>query len=617
MTQYGCCEYWREHTIPEVFIAAATRFAERPAIREKQGNTWQTATWTDYARQVRHASLGLAALGLHRGDRVCIMGENSAHWIYADMAIMCAGGASVGIYPTSSPEQIEYFLSDCGARYIFVSNQDLLDKVLSVREPLSHLEKIIVFDETIKTTSETSNVLTFRALADIGRKANEGDKNAFNELASSVTRDDLAVIIYTSGTTGPPKGAMLTHRNLMFEVAVHDKFLHITEGDDLISFLPLSHIAERMLTSLRPMMHGARVTFSEGPEKLAGEIRDVSPHVFFAVPRLWEKFHAAIAAAMDKVSPFQRWSYHTALGIGIRAARYKYNARKVPIFLAGIHSITDRIVMQRVRAKIGMGRAHFVICGAAPVSPDLLMWMAAIGLDVRETYGLTENGSVAAIAPLSKRKLGSVGLAPLDSEIKVADDGEIVIKGDHVFAGYINKPDATCETLKHGWLHTGDLGRFDDEGFLFITGRKKDIIITSGGKNISPAQIENELKFHSLIADSMVIGDGRKYLTCLIMLDPVNAEEYAAKNDIFHEDFADLSRNPQIFSEIENEISRVNEKFSRVEQIKKFRILDAPLKPGDDALTPTMKLKRDVFAAQHKAFIETMYVEDNMAHDRA
>ncbi len=617
MTQYGCCEYWREHTIPEVFIAATTRFAERPAIREKQGNTWRTATWADYARQVRHASLGLAALGLHKGDRVCIMSENCAHWIYADTAIMCAGGASVGIYPTSSPEQIEYFLRDCSARYILVSNQDLLDKVLSVRDRLQHLEKIIVFNETMKAASETSDVFSFHMLTDIGRKANDADRNAFNELASSVTLDDLAVIIYTSGTTGPPKGAMLTHRNLMFEIAVHDKFLHISEGDDLISFLPLSHIAERMLTSLRPMMHGARVTFSQGPEKLASEIRDVSPHVFFAVPRLWEKFHAAITAAIDKASPFQRWIYQTALGISMRAARYKYNARKVPALLAGVQSISDRLVMRKVRAKIGMDRAHFVICGAAPVSPDLLMWMAAIGLDVRETYGLTENGSVAAIAPLSKRKLGSVGLAPLDSEIRIADDAEILIKGDHVFAGYINKEDETAKTLKAGWLYTGDLGRVDNDGFLFITGRRKEIIITSGGKNISPAQIENELKFQPLIADCMVIGDGRKYLTCLIMLDPVNAEEYAATNNIFHEDFADLSRNPQIFSEIENEISRVNEKFSRVEQIKKFRILDAPLKPGDNALTPTMKLKRDVFAAQHKAFIETMYAEDSMAHDQA
>ena len=596
---------------------ATVQFAARKALSEKRNDAWKTVTWADYAEQVKHISLGLAAMGLSKGDRVCILSESRPEWLYADMAIICAGGASVGIYPTSSQEQIEYFLDDSGASNIFVSSVDLLAKVLPVQDKLQHPKKIIVFDDVEKIASDADDIVSLSYLMDLGRKLESENRTRFADLANTVTADDLAVLIYTSGTTGPPNGVMLTHRNIMFEVAVHDKYLHIAEGDDLISFLPLSHIAERMLTCFRPMMHGARVTFSQGPEKLADEIREVSPHVFFAVPRIWEKFHTAITAAMDKASPFQRWSYKTALGIGMRAARYKYNARKVPVLLTGIQSITDQLVMQKVRTKIGMGRAHFVICGAAPVSSDLLMWMAAIGLDVRETYGLTENGSVAAIAPLDMRKLGSVGLAPLDSDIQIADDGEILIRGDHVFTGYINKQEATGEALKDGWLHSGDIGRLDEDGFLYITGRKKDIIITSGGKNISPAQSENELKFHPLIADCMLVGDGRKYLTCLIMLDPINVIAYAAEHGVENLGFAELSRNPKILTMIETEINRVNQQVSRVEQVKKFRVLDKPLSPGDPALTPTMKLKRDVVAARYSDLIDSMYTQDIETHGRA
>ena len=597
----------RRHTVPEIFLKATTQYADRPALREKQGEDWRTISWAAYAQEVISASLGLAALGLKKGECVCILSENCPRWIYADMAIMCAGGVSAGVYPTSAPAQIEYFLSDCSARYIFASNQAQLDKLLAIREKFPQLRKIIILNEDVVIPDNDPDILTFDALKTLGAQLE--NENKFNSMVNAVTPDDVAILIYTSGTTGAPKGVMLTHRNIMFEIAVHDKFLHIAEGDDLISFLPISHIAERMLTSLRPMMHGARVTFSRGPEKLATEIMEVSPHVFFAVPRIWEKFHAAINSAIENASPFQRWSYRCALSIGRRTAQHKYSARKPPTFLMVIQKITDTLVMRKIRAKIGMGRAHFVICGAAPVSPELLLWMAAIGLDVRETYGLTENGSVAAIAPLDQRKLGSVGKAVLDSEIKIAPDGEILIRGDHVFAGYINKDEETHKTLKDGWLYTGDLGRLDSDGFLFITGRKKDIIITSGGKNISPAQIENELKFHALIADCMVVGDGRKYLTCLIMLDPINAQEYAAKENFAFAGFAELSRHPEISEIIGDEISRVSQLYSRAEQIKAFRILDAPLALDDGMLTPTMKLKRDAVASGYKDLINEMYAE--------
>ncbi len=591
-------------------MTATAQFAERPALREKLGGQWQTVSWGEYAQEVKNASLGLATLGLKKGDRVCILSDNCPHWLYADMAIICTGGASVGIYSTSAPHQIEYFLTDCEARFIFVSDQGQLDKVMGVCDKISHLEKIIVFDEHTSAQCDKKNVISFNTLTKIGRQAELENENLFQHRAEAVSPDDIAILIYTSGTTGPPKGAMLTHRNIMFQIAVFDEFLHINKGDDLLSFLPLSHIAERMLSSLRPVMHGARVTFSQGPDKFAEEVRGVSPHVFFAVPRLWEKFHAAITDAIEKGPAIESWAYRTALSVGRKAARYKYSARNIPPILSILQIFTDGLVMRNVRAKIGMDRARFVICGAAPVSPDLLLWMAAIGLDVRETYGLTENSSVAAIAPLNKRKFGSVGKAVLDSEIRIAGDGEILIKGDHVFAGYISKKQETRESLKDGWLHTGDLGRFDDDGFLYITGRKKDIIITSGGKNISPAQIENELKFHPLIADCMVVGDGRKYLTCLIMLDHTHAPSYAAEHGIAFANYAEFSQQPELSTIVNSEIDRVNQRFSRVEQIKHFRILDAPLTPHDGALTPTMKLKRDVVARKYEKLIDSMYTEN-------
>ncbi len=599
----------RGRTIPQQFLCSTARFAANLALHEKRAGKWHSIIWSEYAEQVKYAALGLAEIGITKGDRVCILSESCPHWLYADMAIMCAGGASVGIYPTSTPEQIKYFIEDCEASFIFVSDQTQLDKLQSIRPQLSRLKKIIVFGDVETETADSENILSFEDLTRTGCQVEKQDKDRFGQLANTVSSDNVAILIYTSGTTGPPKGAMLTHRNIMFETAVHDKFMHMGEGDHLISFLPLSHIAERMLTSIRPMVHGAQVSFSQGRDTLATEIREISPHVFFAVPRIWEKFHEAITGAVEKGPFWRRWPYYMALSIGRRAAKYKYSARKVPALLAGLQKITNPLIMRKIRTMIGMNRAHFVICGAAPVSPDLLLWIAAIGLDVRETYGLTENGSIATASPLNQRKLGSVGKAVLDSEVKIADDGEILIKGDHVFLGYINKEDATRETLNDGWLHTGDLGRFDEDGFLYITGRKKDIIITSGGKNISPALIENELKFHSLISDCMVVGEGRKYLTCLVLLDPANATGYAKSHNL--PDLGDkaFDRSSPLYNVVEKEISRVNKQFSRVEQIKRFQIIDASKALDNTVLTPTMKLKRDAFYKKHKSLIDAMYAD--------
>ncbi len=594
-------------TIASAFVAASELRGERTALREKRLGIWQSISWREYGERARQIGLALIAMGFERGDRACIMGDNCPEWFFADMGVIGIGGVSVGIYATDSADQVAHLANDCGCRVFFVGDEEQLDKILQVRDRTPALERIVVFDMEGLLDFDDPMVLSLADLLALGRDHASSLGDAWHRRVAEVAPEDIALLIYTSGTTGPPKGAMMTHLNVVFQSAILSQAMPIGARDEQLSFLPLSHIAERLLGSFRPIFNGSVVNFAESQETIPENIREISPTIFFGVPRIWEKFYSSATIAAKDGTRFERWAFDAAIAIGHRMAACRLNDLSPSPWLRAVHWLADVVVLTRTKKLIGMERAKYVVTGAAPISPDLIRWFFALGLDLREAYGLTETSGVVSLPPGNRRKIGTVGVALPDTEVRISAVGEILVRGAHVFTGYWGLPEKTAETIVDGWLHTGDIGVLDNEGFLKIVDRLKDIIITAGGKNIAPSEIENQLKFSSYIADAIVIGDRRKYLTALIMLDHDNVAKFAQDNDVPFTNFASLCRAPRVLELIEAEVAKVNDRFARVEQIKKFRLIDVQLTPEDEELTPTMKLKRKFVNERYKALIDAMY----------
>jgi long-chain acyl-CoA synthetase len=419
--------------------------------------------------------------------------------------------------------------------------------------------------------------------------------------------EDLMVLVYTSGTTGPPKGAMISHLNCMYQIETFSKIFEINDQDEQLSFLPLCHILERLLSILIPLKSCGTVNFVEGTDTVPENIRELSPTIFIAVPRIWEKFYSAIQLQVKDATRLGKWVYSAAEKIGHRVSGYKIRHAPVPLPLKALFWVTKKTVLNNILRMMGLDRLRWAGTGAAPISPDLIGWYLAMGIDMFEAYGQTECCGVATANLIGKQKLGTIGQAIPGTDIGISEAGEILIKSPGVFLGYFNQPDKTAETVVDGWLHSGDVGKMDDEGYVTITDRLKDIIITAGGKNISPSEIENQLKFSPYITDAVVIGDRRKYLTCLVMIDQENVEKHAQDNDIPYTNFASLCAAEEIVELIWEETKKVNKQFARVEQVKKIKLIDQLLTAEDDELTPTMKLKRKFVNKKYAELIDSMY----------
>ena len=604
-------------TIAAAFAAAVALRGDRIALRHKLRGLWRATSWAEYGEQVRRIALALLAEGFEAGERACILAQNCPQWFFADLAVITAGGISVGIYTTNAAEQVAYVLADCGARTVFVENEEQLDKVLLVRARLPALRRIVVFDmEGLRELRDplVASLADFGALGAAQPEAREAEWRA---RVRAVAPDDTALLIYTSGTTGPPKGAMLTHANLAFQAAALNAVMPLGPADEMLSFLPASHIAERLLCALRPIFSGAVVNFAESQETMAQNLREVSPTVFFAVPRIWEKFHARATLAAADGTALERLAFRLAFGVARRVAALRAAGSAIRWPLRAAHLLAARTVLQRTRALVGLERARYVVTGAAPIAPELIRWYLALGLDMMQAYGMTETAGVATLPPPGQRRDGSVGVALPGTELRLSDAGELLIRGPHVFRGYWNNPAKTAEALADGWLHTGDVAEIDADGFVRIVDRLKDIIITSGGKNITPSEIENELKFSPYVADTIVIGDGRPYLTALVMIDYDNVLRYAQEHAIAFTDYASLCAHERIRALIGAEVEAVNVRFARVEQIKAFRLIDVQLTTEDEEFTPTLKLKRGVVARRHGALIDQMYGSGSGAAARA
>jgi long-chain acyl-CoA synthetase len=594
-------------TAPQLFWHRVNKWADNVALRKKDYGIWKEITWREYGRKARYVALGLLALGLQKGDRVAIISENKPEWLYADVGILSAGGVTVGIYTTDTSNQIEYLMNNCEAKFYIAEDEEQLDKILEIRDNLSSLEKIIIIDmEGLRDFSD-SMAMSFDELLELGKQNEDKLSERLKKRLEETIADDLAILIYTSGTTGPPKGAMISHRNILSVMEMANDVNPGYESDELLSFLPLCHIAQRGVSVFNPMLTGYKINFVEELDTVPENMREVSPTVFFAVPRIWEKFYSALVLTMKDSTRLEKWAYKWATGVGMKVAEYRLNGKHPPGHLLALFKLADWTVLRNLKKVIGLERVRYCLSGAAPISPDLLKFYYGLGIDIGEVYGQTENCGPTSVHYPDDVKFGTVGKALPRAQIKIAEDGEILLKGPHVFMGYYNNSGKTAETIIDGWLHTGDVGRIDEDGHLIITDRKKDIIITAGGKNVTPSEIENELKFSPYINDAVVIGDQRKYLTALIMVDDENVMKYAQDKRVPFTTYASLTKTKEVNDLIQKEVDRANKKFARVETIKKFRLIDIQLTTDDEEITPTGKLKRNFVSQKFKAEIESMY----------
>ncbi|NRF71342.1 long-chain fatty acid--CoA ligase [Aquincola sp. S2] len=595
-------------TVPAMFWNAVAKRGPKVWMRQKDLGIWRSWTWAQTGEAVREIACGLISLGFAPRDTASILSNTNIEWVLSDLAVLSCGGVANGIYPTDAASQVQYLCEDSATSILFVEDDEQLDKALEVRGQLPRLRKIVVFDMEGLHDLNEPDVISLEDLRVLGRQFLIAHAGELEKRVAATKPEDLALLVYTSGTTGRPKGAMHSHRGLVYAVRGCNTLLAQNETDERIAFLPLCHIAERVGGEYFALYTGSMLNFVENPETVPENVREIAPTVFAAVPRVWEKFYSGVMIDLKEASKLQQAAYAWSIAVGAQIADKVLAGEPVAGLLKFKFTLARWLALNNVRKLIGIHRARFLVTGAAPISPDLVKWYLALGVPMLEMWGMTETCGPATGVPAGRIKLGSIGPAAGFNEIRLDPaTREILVRGPNVFMGYLNQPEKTAETLKDGWLHTGDVGTLDADGFFRITDRMKDIIITAGGKNITPSEIENELKFSPYITDAVVIGDKKAYLTVIIMIDQENVEKYAQDHDVPFSNYASLTRAPEIQGLIQQEIDRVNRKFARVEQVKKFFLLDTQLSAEDEELTPTMKLKRKLVQQKYAPQIEAMY----------
>jgi long-chain acyl-CoA synthetase len=589
---------------PTIFFAQAEHYRDRVALRNKDFGIWRRISWREYASEVRVAAAALISLGVAHGDRVAILGENRPEWLICDLAVMTIGGVTCGIYTTSAPEEIAYIVGHSETKIIFIEDEEQVDKILQII-PDVKLEKVIVWDKKGLWGFSYENIMFYQDFLAEGERWLAENPDCVDDRLKLVTPDDTAMIIYTSGTTGRPKGAMISHGNIM---ELTESFVEISpayETDEVVSYLPLSPIYEHIMSLFQSVWTGGTVNFAERPDTLPQNLREVSPTIFASVPRLWEKFASAIAIRMSDAPPLNRLAYYISLKVGFKHIKSK--EKTLERMLWGLlYWPLYFLVLYHLKRQMGFERIRLAVCAAAPASKELFEFYNALGVPLREGYGQTESTGVIAVQRLNRPRWGYVGELIPNLEVKIADDGEILAKGPGVFKGYFKDPELTAQTVQDGWLYTGDVGALED-GFLKIIDRKKDIIITAGGKNITPSFIENKLKFNPYVQDAVVIGEGKKYLIALILIDEDNVTKYAQDHRIPFTTFESLTTRPEIKKLVEQEIYNVNKTLAQVETIKKFALLPRRFYEEDGDVTPTKKVKRRFVEKHYKQLIESLY----------
>jgi long-chain acyl-CoA synthetase len=592
-------------TVCSRFHGQVARIPDRVAMRWRaEEGEWRDITWADYGRLVAEATGGLASLGVEPSETVAILSRNRPEWHVADVAGMCAGARTVPIYLTSSPAQVAYVAGHSESRVAFVDDEEQLRKVEKHRGELPALAHVVVFDGP---SSADGFVLSWDELRERGRAHGAAQPEAYRERWTSVRPDDVATVVYTSGTTGPPKGAVLTHDNIVWTA---DSLLQVVSDDEegrRLSYLPLAHIAERVTSHFAQITLGCQTWFARSLDTLLEDLQACRPNVFFAVPRVWEKFHAGIMARLAEQPEEMRQMAEGLIEIAKAVVEIRQSGEDIAEGMGESLEMAEQMMFKPVRERLGLGECRVAISGAAPINPEILTFFHAINLPIAEVYGQTEDCGPTSLNPPERIRIGTVGPPIPGVEVRIAEDGEILVRGGNVFQGYFKDEAATAATLADGWLHSGDVGHVDDDGYLVITDRKKDLIITAQGKNVAPQELENRLTYHPLISQAVVVGDGRRYLAALLTLAPEAAAAFAAERGIEPADAASLAARPEVREAVGAAVDAVNAEFSHAEQIKRWTLLPREFLQEEEEVTPTLKVRRRVITEKFAAEIQALY----------
>ena len=570
---------------PKILLQNAEKYPSEAAFSLKNKNKeWKTDNWSDFRDYAFQIAKSLIKFGINTDDKISIYSYNRKEWFGAYAATQMVGGVSVGVYHTCSAEEVEWIVGNSCSKIVFIghnpNDNDEKDKmpinrIIPVLNKLNDIEKVVLMDGVESVNHE--KIITWQDFLSSGKDVKDSE---IHSRIDRIKEDDTSALIYTSGTTGNPKGVALTHGNWKFQVESTGKILKFNQGERYVSWLPLAHVFGQLVDNHTWIKNALHMYVVDSPLNVVDYAKEVKPHLFIGVPRIYEKIYSNLKSAIDNKS---------ILKVGL----------KIP-FLSDLFK-------GKLKEAVGFSNTRYAATGAAPIYPEILKFFHNLDIPIYEGYGMTECSGLATMMPFERVKLGTTGLAVPFVELKISSEGEILLRGENVFMGYHNQPDKTAESIRDGWLRTGDIGFVDNEGFVKITDRMKDIIITAGGTNITPSEIENQLKFSPYISDAVVVGDQRKFLSCLIMIDEDNVVKFAQDHDVPFTNFASLTRSEDVIELIEKEVKGVNEKFARVESIKTFRLIEQQLDPEDEELTPTMKLKRQLVNVKYKNLIDDMY----------
>lgn len=589
-------------TLSQLFLNTVRTYAKDALMMVKKEGHFVPLSTADVAERVKDLSLGLRDLGFGPGDKLVIFSENRPEWTITDFATLCAGGVTVPIYPSIMPDQVKYIINDSDAKVVVCSNRLLWLKVEAVRRELPSVRHFILVEE-----EAPEGVMSLAEVMGRGKTLAASGPELFEKAARAVRPDDLASIIYTSGTTGIPKGVMLSHANFVSNSKALDSVVEFTRRDTVLSFLPLSHVLERM-TTFSFLYKGATIAYAESIETVAANLLEVRPTIMISVPRLFDKIYAKVMDNILAQSALKRRIFFWALRVGKKYGALKIRHQRIPRGLQARRNLAAKLVFSKIVEKTG-GRVRFFVSGGAPLSKDVAEFFYAIGITILEGYGLTETAPVLACNTFDKMKFGTVGPVIPGVEVTIAPDGEILARGPNVMRGYYKKELETREAMAGGWFHTGDIGHFDEEGFLVITDRKKDLIITAGGKNVAPQPIENRIKTNPYIQNAVVVGAGRKFISALIVPDFDKLEAYARGNGIPFGSRSELARRDEIASFLLAEVNRSTPELASYERIKKIALLDRDFEQDLGEVTPTLKVKRGIVEAKFKELIDSLYTE--------
>ena len=591
-------------TLPAMLVRNADGRARDVALRVKRFGRWEEMTWSDYERRATRVGLALRELGVGTGDRVAVLSDNRPEWLFADLGTQGVGGVTLGVYPTSSESEVAHVLGDSVSKIVIVEDEEQLDKVLLVRDQLPHLEKIVVIDTRGIRSLEDPATMSLDELEALGdQRFQHSPREWRDSVASLPGGPDVAIIVYTSGAAGPPQGVMLSHANLMAAAETAVTFYGARRDDEVLSYLPLCHVAERLVSVIAAMRAGYIVNFGEGGESFPNDLREVQPTFFLGVPRVWERLAAGVQFRVANASRIKRWNYNIWQRRGAKVAAARMRGKRG----GALSKLLGWLFLGRsLRKKLGMSRIRVALSGAAPIAPDVVAYMWSLGVPVREVYGQTENTALATSTPVDDVRIGKVGKPLPGVDVRIAEDGEILVRSPGNFLGYLGDEEGTERAYIEGWLRTGDLGALDDDGFLAITGRTKDIVMTAAGVNISPAKLENLLKFSPFVRDAMVIGDRRPHLAALVGIDVGMVSVWAQQKNLQFTTQRDLIEKPEVRRLVESAVNEVNRQVDDEEQIQGFELLPVDLEETG-ALTATQKVRRGMAAAQFSDLIERMY----------